>query len=86
MCLWCYILEEYPNGLDDNDWVIFCLSNVICRDYAETHPQGLNNQPWDIKRLSDNKNLTGDFVERHSDGINGQAWDMYYLSENPNLS
>lgn len=63
----------------------FGLSWNVPWDYFISHPEGFNNQPWNIYGLSINPNLPWSFILQHPDGIDGKPWNSYGLSLNINL-
>lgn len=79
--MWSYILEKYPDGIDDQPWDFAKLSKVVGWDYIVSHLY----LPWNAEYLSRNSSISWEFVSSHIEGINETSWDFQAFTYNKNL-
>lgn len=84
-----WLIENYPEGFDDEGWDMNALSSnkSLPIELIEKYPKGINGK-WNMRNLSLNPTINSDFVRRYIDGINDTEdgkWSLFELSQNPSI-
>lgn len=75
---WC---KKYPNGNPSYKWHFSNFTKTVPLSFVENNMKGIHQEPWNIDKLCENKNLTLDFIKSNMNGICDQRWNARLLSK-----